>query len=155
MTPRLLLIFLPFLFLPLATQAQIPDDPFFRMTFNKEKRTLVESFMDLSAEEAAAFWPVYNAYERERQAEGTIRLQLIERYLERFPDVTEQEAEELVEAVVRLQMDMANLKKKYFRKMKKALNARRAMSWLQLEEYLLLSIRMNIYDEIPFLSEGD
>lgn len=132
---------------------EVTDDPFFRMTFNKEKRTIVSDFMKLTAEESDKFWPIYNEYEVERQKLGTTWLNLIEDYSETYETISDEKAKEMMEQSLALRGDILNLEKKYFKKLSKTLSPRKAAQWLQLEEFIITEIRLDAMDAIPFIGE--
>src|SRR4029453_6945660 len=50
----------------------------FRKDVRAEKADIIAKTMKLEAAQAAAFWPVYKAYEAERQAVGDQRLAVIQ-----------------------------------------------------------------------------
>ena len=129
------------------------EDPFFRIKFNKEKKAIVEDFMQLSGEQAGNFWPVYNDYLTEVQQIGTARLKLLESYAEKFETLTEQQADRFMEEALRLRYAQNDLKEKYYKKMKKKTSALTASRWMQLEEHIYLTIQMQISDEIPFVGQ--
>ena len=128
-------------------------DPFFRMKFNKEKRTIIEDFMDLPEEYAGQFWPIYNDYESERQRIGTARLKLLESYAEKFETLTETQVENYMQESIRLRLASNDLKEKYYKKMKKKTTPLIATQWIQAEEHLFLTIQMILFEELPFIKE--
>lgn len=137
-----------------AQQLLNNEDPFFRMTFNKEKRALVQEFMDLSEGDAAAFWPLYNDYEQERQIIGGARLTLAESYADKYDALTETQADGFVAEALRLRQAHQRLLQRYYKKIKKKTSPLVATKWLQLEEYLYTAILWELYEEIPFVGEN-
>jgi|GEM_PF-1060213 len=142
------------LLVPLSSMAQMEDaDPFFRMTFNKEKRAIIEKFMQLSESEASKFWSIYNPYETERQRLGTSWLRLIEDYSERYENISDDQAKAMMEQSFSLRQDILKLERKYFKKMSKALSPRIATQWIQLEEFMITSLRLEVMEDVPFVGE--
>ena len=136
-----------------AQQLLNNEDPFFRMAFNEEKRTLVQEFLDLSEADAAAFWPLYNDYEQERQTIGGARLTLAESYADKYDALTEAQADGFVTEALRLRRAHQRLLQRYYNKIKKKTSPLVATQWLQLEEYLYTAILWELYEEIPFVGE--
>ncbi len=152
---QLCFLILSFLFAAAAPAQQIlnSEDPFFRMTFNKEKRALVEQFMNLSEGDAAHFWSIYNDYEEERQLIGGARLTLAESYAGKYATLTESQADGFVAEALRLRDAQGRLMEKYYKRMKKKTSPLVATQWLQMEEYLYTAILWELYEEIPFVGE--
>ena len=64
--------------LALGVKAQTTDDiNFFQSIWGMEKRAIVESYMDFSSADAAAFWPEYEAYETARKELGKERVMIL------------------------------------------------------------------------------
>lgn len=140
---------------PISSFGQMEDaNPFFRMTFNKEKRSVVEEFMQLSESEASRFWSIYNQYETERQHLGTSWLRLIDDYSERYETISDDQAREMMESSFSLRRDILKLERKYFKKMSKALSPSVATQWIQLEEFIITSLRLEVMEEVPFVGEN-
>jgi len=153
---RLLFVFCSLMLLSTAASAQQllnSEDPFFRMTFNEEKRALVQDFMDLSETDATAFWPIYNEYEQTRQQIGGARLKLAESYAKKYETLTDAQAEGFVSEAQRLRTEHRKLLEKYYKRMKKKTSPLVATKWLQMEEYFHTAIMWELYEEIPFVGE--
>jgi hypothetical protein len=139
--------------LPFAGQAQHSEMDMMRKLFSSEKRALTENFLKLNGTDANAFWEQYDAYEAERKDLADKRISLIEKYAEQYASLTNEQATDLVNTSFKLKLDRLNLRKKYFKKISKAVDAKTATSFLQLEEYIATAITFDLYDSIPFVGE--
>lgn len=140
--------------LHLGAQAQEMNEmDFIREIFNAEKRSIVEEFMALSTAEGDKFWPIYEAYEAERRTLGSRRIDLLRKYAEAYETITDDQADSMVKEAMDIQKKHQALLKKYYGKVKKALGARRATSFFQVEDYMATAIRYQILDAIPFVDE--
>jgi hypothetical protein len=67
-----------------------------RKDVRAEKADIVAKTMELDADQAAAFWPVYKKYEVEAKTLGDERLKIITDYAEDFETLTDAKAEDLI-----------------------------------------------------------
>ena len=122
--------------------------------FRMEKKAVVDAYLDLSAEDAAAFEPIYAAYEEERKENGKKRTAMIQDYANKYANLTDEDADAMVKNFFAIQKSSSAIKKKYYKKVKKALNAKAATTFLQVEEYIQTAIRMSLMDVIPFVEDN-
>lgn len=133
--------------------AQSNEMDVMRKLFSAEKRAITEDFLRLTGTDANAFWELYDAYEAERKEIVDKRLNLIEDYAKQYNSLTNDQASELVSRSFKLRADVLSLQKKYFKKMSKAVDAKTATSFYQLEQYIRAAVNYDLYDAIPFVGE--
>ncbi len=121
--------------------------------FGKDKRTLIESYMELSPEKAAAFWPVYDAFEVERKAISKERILIINEYIEKYTHIGDAEADALTTRSLKNDAALNKLYSSYYPKFKKATSAMDAAKFLQVEFYITNTIRNVIQQELPFVGD--
>lgn len=76
--------------------------------------------LNLSPEESAAFWPIYNAFKDEQRA---LRQELIPDKLPR--NMTEAEAEAFIDAQLDYEAAVTDLKRKYYTRLKEVVGPRK------------------------------
>lgn len=121
--------------------------------FGQDKKLIVQEVLNLSAEKAAAFWPIYEAYEAERQALSRERFMIIDDYMKRYTMIGELEADNLAVRTLKNDQELSKLHSKYYKKFKKAVSALDAAKFLQLDTYIHNTIRNAIQQELPFIDE--
>ncbi len=146
------LFFFALLIAPFAMNAQSEADVL-RKIFSAEKRAITESFLQLTGSDANAFWELYDEYEKERKVLADKRIQLIKDYADQLDGLTNDQASDLVSRSFSGRAASMKLQKKYFKKISKAVDAKTATSWLQLEEYIRTAVNYDLYDAIPFVGE--
>ena len=139
--------------LPFASQAQSTEMDMMRKLFSAEKRALVENFLKLNGTDANAFWEQYDAYEAERIGQSDKRIALIEKYAEQYSGLTNDQATTLMNESFKLRADREKLRKKYFKKISKAVDAKTAAGFIQLESYIATAITFDLMDSVPFVGE--
>ena len=121
--------------------------------FGKDKRALIEYYMALPAEKAPAFWAVYDAFEVERKAIGKDHIMIINEYIEKFTHIGEAEADALATRMLKNDAALNKLYTDYYKKMKKATSAMDAAKFVQVDFYIMNTIRNAIQQELPFLGD--
>ncbi len=121
--------------------------------FGKDKRALIEYYMALPAEKAPAFWAVYDAFEVERKAIGKDHIMIINEYIEKFTHIGEAEVDVLATRMLKNDAALNKLYTNYYKKMKKATSAMDAAKFVQVDFYIMNTIRNAIQQELPFLGD--
>ncbi|OOG77827.1 hypothetical protein [Algoriphagus sp. A40] len=121
--------------------------------FGKDKKTLIESYMNLSPEKAASFWPIYEEFEAERKVIGKERIMIINEYIEKFTHIGDAEADALTTRSLKNDAALNKLYSTYYSKLKKATSAMDAAKFIQVEFYISNTIRNVIQQELPFIGD--
>ena len=139
-----------------ASMAQSNDElAMLRDMFGKEKKDIIEQFLDLSAADSAKFWPLYNDYSTKRKTLGDGRISIIKDYADKYSTLTNDDAKKLGDRLFKNEGEILKLQKTYYDKMSKAVSALKATQFMQTEIYLQTQLRAVIQDEIPFIGELD
>jgi hypothetical protein len=118
----------------------------------KAKRVaIVTEIMQFNDADAATFWPLFRDYDHELSKLGDAKVQLITDYIKNYDDITNEKADELMSAALALETQRAELKKKYFDIMKKALSARTAARFFQVENQMQQVVDLQISSNLPAL----
>lgn len=137
------------------TFAQSVDDEIklVQEAFGKDKKTLIESYMELSPEKAPAFWAVYDQFEIARKDISKERILIINEYIEKFTHIGDAEADALAMRSLKNDAALNKLYSSYYPKFKKATSAIDAAKFLQVEFYITNTIRNVIQQELPFVGD--
>ncbi len=139
----------------LFAQSPQQDIALIQSIFGKEKQELVKDYMDLNEEQSTKFWPVYEAYENERQTIVRERLQGIANYAQKYGELTDELAEKIMASVLDNDEKLVKLEKKYLGKMTKAVDGIVAVRYFQLENYLRNLVFAKIQEDLPCIQEID
>ncbi|MEN2281195.1 hypothetical protein AAGF08_03590 [Algoriphagus sp. SE2] len=148
-----------FVTLPLSEvlcQTMTVDDEItlIQSAFGKDKKMLVEAYMDLPESIAPGFWSVYQSYEENRKLISRERLKIINEYLEKFETLNEEQADDLAKRTIKNDSDLSKLHAKYYKKFKKVSSALDAAKFLQIDTYIHNTIRNAMQQELPFIGEN-
>jgi hypothetical protein len=90
--------------------------------------------LELSAEEAKAFWPVYDAFEKKIREIRRTQFQSYRKKIKNSDNTTDAEAQELFDNLMQLEINRIDQLKKYFTEFSAILGAKRALIVLHSEE---------------------
>ena len=123
--------------------------------FKVEKKALLMEFLNLNEEEAAAFWPVYEAFNMDRGAISKKRIALITKYADEYSTITPEQIDELVGESFANRASLEKLHKSYYKKFKKAVGPKRAAQFVQYERFVDNAINTELNNNLPLIGELD
>lgn len=142
-----------FAFLGTSVMAQSNEAELFVSVFKVEKKAVLMDYLQLNETEAAAFWPVYEAYEAERGEIAKQRIALITKYAEQYEGLTSDQADALIAETFKMRASKEKLEKAYYGKIKKAVGSIRAAQFIQFERFIDTSIDAELYNNMPLVGE--
>lgn len=151
MKKAIITLFLALFSMPLLQGQLGSEAELIRSRFKEEKRDLIASFLDFSMPEGEAFWPVYEEYEEKRTAYADKRISLLFDYVANYDTLNDEQADTWSKEVLKLQSNELALKKKYYKKIARALSPRIALRFFQFEESIHAAIRFEIMSTLPVL----
>lgn len=140
-------------FLPAVARGQDVDSyiELLRADVRAEKVAILGQAMDLSEEEASAFWPIQREYEVELAKLYDERVALIKAYAESYESMSDEKAGELAEWLLSLEKQRTTLKEKYFEKLSKDISPIVAARFLQIDNQINMLIDLQIAASIPLI----
>ena len=120
-----------------------------RRDVNAEKAKLLGSVMQLDAEDAAKFWPIYRDYEAELNKLNDLRVANIREYVRTYADMSDAKADQLTQNAMAYQKQRDELLAKYYARVKEQLGAITAARFVQVEDQLLTLIDLKIDSSLP------
>ncbi|MCF6270253.1 MAG: hypothetical protein L3J41_11115 [Melioribacteraceae bacterium] len=122
-----------------------------RSDIQAEKKVIVAEAMELSSEQSEKFWPIYNEFQLDASKLGDKRVAIIKEYAENYDKLTNEVAENLIDKSFDLEEEKLSLNKKYYKKVKKVLDAKYAGKFLQLINRMNMLIDIQLSAEIPLI----
>ena len=98
-----------------------------------DKKAIVAKSMDLTPEEAAKFWPVYEAFQRELAVPQNAITRALLDYIAAGHTLTDANAKRISEEMLAAQKEEARLQDRHFRRLLKVLPAHKAARYVQIE----------------------
>ena len=155
-TRRVLAVLLLFVFAAAQAGAGEADEAsmeILRDTLRSNKKALVAVNLELSDEEARAFWPVYDRYQAELAVVGDRLLQVIDDYKRTFGSTTDEQARKLVDDYLDIERDRVELRRSYVEPFAEALPGRKLMRFYQIENKIDAVMRYELAASIPVIEQ--
>ena len=124
-----------------------------RANMQANKTVITGQAMEFNDKDAAAFWPIYRQYEYERSKLDDGRVNVIKEYTDKYPDLTDAEAQVMANRMFECDSRLAALKKTYFKKFTKVLPALTVAKFFQLERRIDLMMDMKVESTLPPLTQ--
>ena len=125
------------------------DIQLLRSDLQADKNMIITHTMGFSDAESSAFWPVYRDYSRDQQSVGDERVQLIKDYAQHYDAMDDAKANNMVQRLLNIDAKFLNLRQQYWPKFEKALGAKRAARFFQVDSRLSLLTNLQLASEIP------
>jgi hypothetical protein len=120
-----------------------------RADVRKEKTSIMGAVLELSPEEAAKFWPIYNQYDSELTKLNDLRVANIQEYARNYDQMTDSKADELIRNAFDYRKQRSELLSKYYGRVKESLGSVQAARFVQIEDQLLMIIDLQIASDLP------
>jgi hypothetical protein len=118
-----------------------------------DKKLVVAANMDLNETEGKAFWPIYDAYQKDLQAINDRMGQTILAYADAYNKnaLTDDLAKRLTNEALTLDQDEVTMRKTYAARLERVLPAKKAARYLQIENKIRAAIRYELATGIPLV----
>lgn len=148
-----LVLLIPAMFAQAADVKPLTDSDIqlLRSDVQGEKNKVIADTMVFTDSESAAFWPVYRDFARDQQVIGDDRVKLIKDYAQHYDSIDDAKAKEMSQRMMNIDAKIINLRRDYWPKFEKALGARRAARFYQVDNRLSMMINLQLASEIPLI----
>ena len=118
-----------------------------------DKKLVVASNMDLTEPEGKAFWPIYDAYQKDLQAINERLGKTILAYADAYNNktLTDAQAKRLTDEVLAIDQDEIALRKIYTARLGGAIAGKKVARYLQIENKIRAAIRYDLAAGIPLV----
>ena len=120
-----------------------------RSDVRQQKAEMLGEVMQLSAADAAKFWPIYSEYDVELNKLNDLRVANIQEYESKYYEMTDEKADELIQKAMSYRKQRAELIGRYYGRVKQALGGITAARFVLVEDQLLLIIDLQINSSLP------
>ena len=118
-----------------------------------DKKLLVADNMQLTDREAKAFWPMYDAYQKDLQKINDRLAKVIATYAGAYTQntLTDAQAKQITSDVIAVEESEVQLRKTYAARLAKALPGKKAARYLQIESKIRALVRFDLAAQIPLV----
>ncbi|NJN39823.1 MAG: hypothetical protein HC807_01735 [Gammaproteobacteria bacterium] len=124
-----------------------------RQKVKADKKLVVAENMQLSDAEAKAFWPVYEAYQKDLDKINARLVEVIKTYADAYKKgaVPNDVASKLLDEALAIEEAETKLKRSYVPKLNKALPAAKTARYMQIENKIRALVNMELAANIPLV----
>jgi hypothetical protein len=120
-----------------------------------KRRELVAAAMGgLTADQMQTFWAVYGDFEKERDANMSDRLALLQKYTQNYASLSDADIVKMANESAAIQKQTLDLRMKYFGILNQKLGAKAAGRFAHIDDYLSTLFRLSMLDGMPALQVG-
>ena len=127
------------------------DIELLRKDIRSQKKQIIAANMPLSDTEAQKFWPVYDQYTGELVKINNDKYALIQEYAQNYGSMTDAQAENWASRLLTVDSDVSALRQKYWPNFRKALPAKKAALYEQIERRAQMLIDIQLASQIPLI----
>jgi Spy/CpxP family protein refolding chaperone len=120
-----------------------------RQAVESQRRILVAGALPLTDAEADAFWPLYDAYEKERRPLDERANKLLADFLAGAATMTDAQAKAMVDEELNLEEARLKVRRTHFGRMVKAIPGRKVARFFQIDNKLDAAVRADVAKQIP------
>ena len=133
-----------------------PSDTNMQILLDKvkaDKKLVVAANMDLNDAEGKAFWPIYEAYQKDLQAINDRLGKTILAYADAYnkTTLTDAQAKQLSDEALTIDQDEITMRKTYAARLNRVLAGKKVARYLQIENKIRAAIRYELAAGIPLV----
>ena len=125
------------------------DIKMLREDVQSARKTITAENMNLTADEATKFWPIYDQYAAEVAKIGDARVALIKDYAANYDSMTNEQANLFIQRAAAIDKQFTDARSKYVPLFEKAISAKKTALWYQIDRRLDLLINLQLAANIP------
>jgi Spy/CpxP family protein refolding chaperone len=127
------------------------DIEMLRENIRTSRKKIVAANMNLTADEATKFWPIYDQYQQELNQIGNTRWNMMKAYAQVYPNVTADQARNFMQQSSATDQQMIALRDKYVGVFEKAIPPKKAALWYQIDRQIDLMVNLQLASMLPLV----
>jgi len=128
------------------------DVEMFRADLRAQRKQIMAENMVLTPDEATKFWPIFDQYRREAIKPNDERWALIKDYAANYNTMTDAQAQDYMKRATAVDEQLLGLRMRYVPIVSKAIGAKKAALWYQIDRRVDLLINLHLSTTIPMVS---
>jgi Spy/CpxP family protein refolding chaperone len=122
-----------------------------RQAAETQRRVLVSGVLVMTDEEAKAFWPLYDAYEKERRPIDERANNLVADFVAAYQTMGDTQAKAMLQEELNIDVARLKLRQDFMARLGRVLSARQLVRFFQVQGKLDAVIRADISRQIPLV----
>lgn len=120
-----------------------------RTDVQSSRKQITAENMNLTADEATRFWPIYDRYAAEVARIGDARVALIKDYAMNYDTMTDAQANHFIERATAIDQQFTATRSKYVPMFETVISAKKTALWFQIDRRLDLLVNLRLAANIP------
>ena len=120
-----------------------------RQAVESQRRVLVAGALPLADAEADAFWPLYDAYEKERRGLDEQANKLLADFLAAGATLTDGQARAMIDKALKADEGRLRVRREFLERMAKAIPPRKVARFYQIDNKLDAVVRADFAKQVP------
>jgi hypothetical protein len=120
-----------------------------RSDLNAKRDVVFKAIMQLSDSQAQAFWPIVKEYEAERAKLDAIESQITADYAKEYQGISDNQADQVMSKAIDLEAQRADLRKRYYARMKKAVSPVIATKFFAVDSQMQHIYDLQVSSKLP------
>lgn len=120
---------------------------------DNSKKNIIRKYMKLEGETSTKFWAIYDEYEAARHKYVEVQQETLVKYVKEFDTITDEQAEEILDAVMERRVAETALRLKHLRRMERELGGLISLKFAEIDHYVDLVTEKAFSESIPFIGE--
>lgn len=127
------------------------DVEMLRANLRANRKNLMAQNMNLTADEATKFWPVFDQYRKEAIKPNDDRWALIKEYAANYDTMTDAQAQDYMKRATAVDQQLVSMRLRYVPVFEKVLSAKKTALWYQIDRHIDLMINLQLSSMIPMV----
>ncbi|MGC2129411.1 MAG: hypothetical protein WA629_04850 [Candidatus Aquilonibacter sp.] len=133
------------------TAASEQDIQMLRENIRASRKKVIAANMNLTADEATKFWPIYDQYQLGLNKIGDARWQLMKEYAASYPNVSATQAQDFMTRATQIDQQMVTLRQSYVPIFEKVISPKKTALWYQIDRQIDLVVNMQLASLLPLV----
>jgi len=125
-----------------------------RSDLKTKKEAIIKEDMQLTPQQAAAFWPIYKNYDAEQNKLIDQKLAVFQDYALNFMTMDDEKADQIAQRVIALDDQRLALRKKYYQLMKSAIPTVLVVRFFHVENQIQSLMDLQIDSTLPIVEQA-
>jgi hypothetical protein len=122
-----------------------------RQDVQADKTEIITRNMNFTDTQSKAFWPLYRSYAHDQQVIGDQRIALIKDYAANYGGIDDASAKSYIDRALKFEDDNLKLRKQYMPRFEKAIGAKQAGKFYQVDNRLSLLVSVQLAALLPII----
>ena len=122
-----------------------------REKIRADKKLVVAETMGMTESEAKAFWPVYEAYQRDLAKINDRTIKLIDEYADNYGAMSDQAAKKLMDEFMAIETERLKIRQSYLPRFRQVLPEMKVLRYYQLENKIQAVVNYELAASIPLV----